>query len=102
MKVNSLLKLAALALGTAGALAQAQTVVLYSSNNPETIETAINIVKAKAPSLKVQTVTGGTGSLMKRIEALGAFEEAPKKTKVHRPQQQLHRHQRARDGADGQ
>ena len=69
MKVNSLLKLAALALGTAGALAQAQTVVLYSSNNPETIETALNIVKAKAPSLKVQTVTGGTGSLMKRIEA---------------------------------
>lgn len=69
MNIRSLLKLAALALGTAGALAQAQTVVLYSSNNPETIETAINIVKAKAPSLKVQTVTGGTGSLMKRIEA---------------------------------
>ncbi|MEP7139159.1 MAG: ABC transporter substrate-binding protein [Caldimonas sp.] len=71
MKVRSLLKLAALAfaLGTAGVLAQAQTVVLYSSNNPETIETALNIVKAKAPSLKVQTVTGGTGSLMKRIEA---------------------------------
>jgi iron(III) transport system substrate-binding protein len=50
-------------------LAQAQTVVLYSSNNTETIEAALNVAKKKAPSLNVQQVTGGTGALMKRIQA---------------------------------
>lgn len=52
-----------------GGIAQAQTVVLYSSNNTETIETALEAVKKKSPSLNVQQVTGGTGSLMKRIQA---------------------------------
>lgn len=55
--------------GLVAASAQAQTVVLYSSNNTETIETALAVVKQKAPSLNVQQVTGGTGSLMKRIQA---------------------------------
>ena len=49
--------------------AQAQNVVLYSSNNTETIETALEAVKKKSPSLNVQPVTGGTGTMMKRIEA---------------------------------
>ncbi|MDR2450282.1 MAG: ABC transporter substrate-binding protein [Candidatus Accumulibacter sp.] len=53
----------------AACLAQAQTVVLYSSNNTETIEAAINVTKKKVPSLNVQQVTGGTGALMKRIQA---------------------------------
>ena len=43
--------------------------VLYSSNNTETIETALEAVKKKSPSLNVQPVTGGTGTMMKRIEA---------------------------------
>lgn len=60
---------AALTLFGAAALAQAQTVVLYSSNNTETIETALGVAKKKMPSLKVQQVTGGTGALMKRIQA---------------------------------
>ena len=60
---------AAAALFGAATLAQAQTVVLYSSNNTETIETALNVVKKKLPTLKVQQVTGGTGALMKRIQA---------------------------------
>jgi len=58
-----------LALTMALTMAHAQTVVLYSSNNTETIETALNVVKKKHPSLNVQQVTGGTGSLMKRIQA---------------------------------
>ncbi|MCL4745876.1 MAG: ABC transporter substrate-binding protein [Burkholderiaceae bacterium] len=53
----------------AAGFAQAQTVVLYTSNNPETVETALKAVKAKTPSLNVQQVTGGTGTLMKRIQA---------------------------------
>ena len=60
---------AGLTLGLATASVQAQTVVLYSSNNTETIETALNAVKQQHPSLNVQQVTGGTGSLMKRIQA---------------------------------
>ena len=70
MKAKFLPRLAAtLTFCAAAALAQAQTVVLYSSNNTETIEAALNVAKKKAPSLKVQQVTGGTGQLMKRIQA---------------------------------
>ena len=69
MKIKTLLQCTLAALGLAASLAQAQTVVLYSSNNTETIETALNVVKQKNASLNVQQVTGGTGSLMKRIQA---------------------------------
>ncbi|WP_298212913.1 ABC transporter substrate-binding protein [Acidovorax sp.] len=69
MKIKTLLQCSLAAIGLTVGLAQAQTVVLYSSNNTETIETALNVVKQKAGSLNVQQVTGGTGSLMKRIQA---------------------------------
>ncbi|WP_353234968.1 ABC transporter substrate-binding protein [Diaphorobacter ruginosibacter] len=69
MKLQALLQTTLAALGLAAAMAHAQTVVLYSSNNTETIETALDVVKKTAPNLKVQQVTGGTGSLMKRIQA---------------------------------
>jgi iron(III) transport system substrate-binding protein len=69
MKIKSLLQCTLAALGLAATMAHAQTVVLYSSNNTETIETALNVVKKKSPSLTIQQVTGGTGSLMKRIQA---------------------------------
>jgi iron(III) transport system substrate-binding protein len=70
MKLKFLPRVAAtLMFCAAAALAQAQTVVLYSSNNTETIEAALNVAKKKAPSLNVQQVTGGTGQLMKRIQA---------------------------------
>lgn len=69
MKIKTLLQCTLAAIGLTVGLAQAQTVVLYSSNNTETIETALNVVKQKAGSLNVQQVTGGTGSLMKRIQA---------------------------------
>ena len=69
MKIKTLLQCTLAAAGLVASMAHAQTVVLYSSNNTETIETALNVVKKKAPSLNVQQVTGGTGSLMKRIQA---------------------------------
>ena len=70
MKQKFLPRLAAtLAFCAAASLVQAQTVVLYSSNNTETIEAALNVAQKKMPSLKVQQVTGGTGALMKRIQA---------------------------------
>ena len=69
MKIKSFLQCTLAAAGLMASLAHAQTVVLYSSNNTETIETALNVVKKKSPSLNVQQVTGGTGSLMKRIQA---------------------------------
>jgi iron(III) transport system substrate-binding protein len=69
MNIRSLSGFLVTGLGLACAMAQAQTVVLYSSNNTETIETALRVVKEKHPSLNVQQVTGGTGTLMKRIQA---------------------------------
>jgi iron(III) transport system substrate-binding protein len=69
MKIKTLLQCTLAAAGLVASMAHAQTVVLYSSNNTETIETALTVVKKKAPSLNVQQVTGGTGSLMKRIQA---------------------------------
>lgn len=69
MKIKTLLQCTLAAASLVASMAHAQTVVLYSSNNTETIETALNVVKKKAASLNVQQVTGGTGSLMKRIQA---------------------------------
>ena len=70
MKTKLLTQIAAtVAFSLMACLAQAQTVVLYSSNNTETIEAAINVARKKVPSLNVQQVTGGTGALMKRIQA---------------------------------
>lgn len=47
MNIKSLLQCSLATLGLIAGLAQAQTVVLYSSNNTETIETALNVVKKK-------------------------------------------------------
>lgn len=69
MQIKTLLKTSVAALGLVFGMAHAQTVVLYSSNNTETIETALKVVKKQVPALNVQQVTGGTGSLMKRIQA---------------------------------
>jgi iron(III) transport system substrate-binding protein len=51
---------------------QAQNVVLYSSNNPEAIANASAMLKKKNTKASVQQVTGGTGTLMKRIQAEAA------------------------------
>ena len=64
--------LAALALAIGVGSVLAQPVVLYSSNNPEAIGNAVAAAKKKVPSLQVKSVTGGTGTLMKRIQAEAA------------------------------
>ncbi len=69
MQLKHLLQHSVLAAALATGAAQAQNVVLYSSNNTETIETALEAVRQHAPKLNVQPVTGGTGTMMKRIEA---------------------------------
>ncbi len=69
MKTKLLARYALLGVALTAGLAQAQTVVLYSSNNTETIETALAVVHKRSPSLNVQQVTAGTGTLMKRIQA---------------------------------
>jgi iron(III) transport system substrate-binding protein len=52
-----------------GAAAQAEEAVVYTSNNVQVIDTAVDIGKKKTPNLSIQKVTSGTGALMKRIEA---------------------------------
>lgn len=60
---------AALVTIASAACAQAQKVVLYSSNNVGAIETATDAVKRGNPNLDIQLVTGPTGTLMRRIQA---------------------------------
>jgi iron(III) transport system substrate-binding protein len=71
MNTISFLKHAAVMLAMTAGLAHAQTAVLYSSNNPETVDGALGAVKKKFPKLEVQRVLGGTGAVMKRIQAEG-------------------------------
>lgn len=54
-----------------GSLGQqpAGRVVLYTSNNTEVVQTAIDVANKAHPDLRILQVTGGTGVLMKRIEA---------------------------------
>lgn len=69
MRFSLLLQSSLLAAALSAGAAQAETVVLYSSNNTDTIDTALEAVKKTQPDLQVRPVTGGTGTLMKRIEA---------------------------------
>lgn len=55
-----------------GQNALAADAVVYTSNNVQTIDTALDIARKIAPDLNVQRVTSGTGALMKRIEAESA------------------------------
>ncbi|MDP3085311.1 MAG: extracellular solute-binding protein [Rubrivivax sp.] len=61
-----------LGVAAAAAGAAAQNVVLYSSNNPEAIANAAAALKKVNPRANVQQVTGGTGTLMKRMAAEAA------------------------------
>ncbi|GHU05100.1 iron ABC transporter substrate-binding protein [Betaproteobacteria bacterium] len=60
---------AVIAFSAMAAPASAQTVVLYTSNNIETVDTALNVIRGKMPTLDVRQVNGGAGVLMKRIQA---------------------------------
>ncbi|NYT59646.1 extracellular solute-binding protein [Alcaligenaceae bacterium] len=68
-KLAAVLGSASLFLGSA---AVADNAVMYTSNNVQTIDTALDIAREKTPDLTIQKVTSGTGALMKRIEAEAA------------------------------
>jgi len=46
--------------------------VLYTSNSTDVVQTALDAIARQLPDIKVAQVTGGTGVLMKRIEAEAA------------------------------
>ncbi len=64
--------LAALTLAAIGPAALAAEAVVYTSNNVQTVDVAVDVIKKRAPGLTVQKVASGTGALMKRIEAESA------------------------------
>lgn len=66
----SVATLPALAQGASG------TVVLYTSNNAQSVDAILGVAKEKQPSLKISTITGGSGQLLRRIEAEAAKPQA--------------------------
>ena len=62
--------LPALAQGAAG------TVVLYTSNNAQAVDAVLGVAKDKQAKLKISTITGGSGQLLRRIEAEAAKPQA--------------------------
>ncbi|MBM3571230.1 MAG: extracellular solute-binding protein, partial [Alphaproteobacteria bacterium] len=71
--------LAAVGLAVAG-LAQAQqvsgNVVIYTSNNAEAVQSVVDVARKRLPQVKIGTVTGGSATLLKRIEAEAAAPQA--------------------------
>ncbi|HRE20249.1 MAG TPA: extracellular solute-binding protein [Rhabdaerophilum sp.] len=55
-----------LAQGAAG------NVVLYTSNNAQSVDAILGVAKDKLPNLKISTITGGSGQLLRRLEAEAA------------------------------
>lgn len=53
-------------------LAQEKTVTLYSSNPEQAIEAVAGAVQEKAPDIKLNSITGGSGVLLRRLEAEAA------------------------------
>lgn len=70
MKIHTTLAAAILTLaaGTT-AFAQEKTVTLYSSNPEQAIEAVANTLKEKAPDIRLNSITGGSGVLLRRLEA---------------------------------
>jgi len=54
---------------SAGSSVQAASVVLYSSNNVETVNRVIDLFNKAHPDIRVSVVRAGTGALMQRIRA---------------------------------
>lgn len=68
-------RLLSLLLITVGFLAKPVTaaeVVLYSSNNVETVNRVVDLFTKENPDIKVAVVRAGTGALMQRIKAEAA------------------------------
>ena len=54
----------------------AGTVVLYTSNNAQAVDAVLGVAKDKQAKLKISTITGGSGQLLRRIEAESAKPQA--------------------------
>jgi len=52
--------------------AHAEEVTLYTSNSEDSVQAALDAVKAQAPDLNVSIVKAGSGTLLKRIQAESA------------------------------
>lgn len=61
-----------LIISTASAAASAADVVLYSSNNVETVNRVVDLFRQQHPDIRVSVVRAGTGALMQRIKAEAA------------------------------
>ena len=51
-------------------------VVIYTSNNAEAVQTVTDVARKHLPQIKIGTVTGGSATLLKRIEAEAAAPQA--------------------------
>ncbi|PZU90727.1 MAG: ABC transporter substrate-binding protein [Chelatococcus sp.] len=68
--------LASLAAVPALAQSASGTVVLYTSNNAQSVDAILGVAKEKQPNLKISTITSGSGQLLRRIEAEAAKPQA--------------------------
>lgn len=64
------------ALTAARAQGASGTVVLYTSNNAQSVDAILGVARDKQPNLKISTITGGSGQLLRRIEAESAKPQA--------------------------
>jgi iron(III) transport system substrate-binding protein len=51
------------------ARAQAGQAVIYTSNNAQAFESVVDIAKKRMPNVKLSAITGGSGQLLRRLEA---------------------------------
>lgn len=71
---TTLLSLTAAAMLTLSGVAAAGEVNLYTSNSEDSVAMALDVIREKAPAIAVNVIAGGSGSLLRRIEA---EKEAP-------------------------
>lgn len=57
------------AFGPALAQGASGNVVLYTSNNAQSVDAILGVAKDKLPNVKISTITGGSGQLLRRLEA---------------------------------
>lgn len=55
---------------------EAGTVVLYTSNNAQSVDAVKDVAKKLMPNVKINVVTGGSGQLLKRMETEAAKPQA--------------------------
>jgi iron(III) transport system substrate-binding protein len=74
MKISLRQVMAAVGLLTASSIGFAQaslsgTVVLYTSNNAQSVDAVKDVARKLMPNVKVNVISGGSGQLLKRMEA---------------------------------